>query len=147
MSSSQWLTLLCSDSPASQPDDQYTDHLLQVYRDYPRFNKPTDDTISRKPTVDDLESRLRFYKPNRRHVLPQADRLYALLSFRGRPTSTNCSPQADLPQDDRLSTPQTDRLYDAPASRLLTTSTHTFDSTSRPDDTLSRKPTVSMPHF
>ncbi|KAF8918134.1 hypothetical protein CPB85DRAFT_1471554 [Mucidula mucida] len=96
MSSSQWLTLLCSDSPASQPDDQYTDHLLQVYRDYPRFNKPTDDTISRKPTVDDLESRLRFHKPNRRHVLPQVDRYTSTHALRfHKPNRRHVLPQAD----------------------------------------------------
>ncbi|KAF8918147.1 hypothetical protein CPB85DRAFT_1430755 [Mucidula mucida] len=67
-------------TPASRP-------LTTSTHGFDSTSRP-DDTLSRKPTAHDLDSRLRFHKPTRRHVIPQADRLCAPPLIRGRPTST-----------------------------------------------------------
>ncbi|KAF8918165.1 hypothetical protein CPB85DRAFT_1430771 [Mucidula mucida] len=64
-----------------------SDQFSSTTRTFSSASRP-DDTLSRKPTAHDVDSRLRFYKPNRRHVIPQADRLCAPPLIRGRPTST-----------------------------------------------------------
>ncbi len=117
-----------------------SDRFSSTTRTFSSASRP-DDTLSRKPTAHDLDSRLRFYKPNRRHVIPQADRLCAPLSIRGRPTSTFYSTsRPTLNTANRLTTSSSCK---STVDNRYSSTTRTFSSTSRTDDTLSRKPTAS----